>query len=66
MFKEEYKKKPKKEFLFDMDISNAVSVHDFTGAVPVPPQNEDEKESYLDILNYSPETIDVFGQKKEK
>ncbi len=66
MFKEEYKKNPKKEFLFDMDISNAVSAYDFTGAVPVPPQNEDEKESYLDILNYSPETIDVFGQKKEK
>ena len=66
MFKEENKKKPKKEFLFDMDISNAVSAYDFTGAVPVPPQNEDEKESYLDILNYSPETIDVFGQKKEK
>ena len=66
MFKEEYKKNPKKDFLFDMDISNAVSAYDFTGAVPVPPQNEDEKESYLDILNYSPETIDVFGQKKEK
>ncbi len=66
MFKEEYKKNPKKEFLFDMDISNVVSAYDFTGAVPVPPQNEDEKESYLDILNYSPETIDVFGQKKEK
>lgn len=66
MFKEEYKKNLKKEFLFDMDISNAVSAYDFTGAVPVPPQNEDEKESYLDILNYSPETIDVFGQKKEK
>lgn len=66
MFKEEYKKNPKKDFLFDMDISNAVSAYDFTGAVPVPPQNEDEKESYLDILNYSPETIDVFGHKKEK
>ena len=66
MFNEEYKKNPIKEFLFDMDISNAVSAYDFTGAVPVPPQNEDEKESYLDILNYSPETIDVFGQKKEK
>ena len=66
MFKENYKKPEKDDFLFDMDISNAVSVYEFTGALPTPPKNNSEKESYLDILNYSPETIDIFGQKKEK
>lgn len=61
MFKENYKEKPKKDFLFDMDISNAVSAYDFTGAVPVPPKNKAEEESYMDILNYSPETIEDFN-----
>lgn len=64
MFKENYKKTEENDFLFDMDISNAASVYEFTGALPTPPKDEDEKENYLDILNYSPETIDVFQQKK--
>ena len=49
-----------------MDIANAVSAYDFTGALPTPPKNEAEKESYLNVLNYSPETIDVFQQKKDE
>lgn len=65
MFKKDYKKTPKDDFLFDMDIANAASAYDFTGALPTPPQNDAEKESYLNILNYSPETIDVFQQKKD-
>ena len=63
MFKEDYRP-PKKnnrddDFLFDLDISNSVSAYDFTGAVPVPPRSEDEKKSYMSILNYSPESINV-------
>ena len=65
MFKENYKEKPKKDFLFDMDISNAVSAYDFTGAVPVPPKNEAEEESYREILNYSPKSLDVSNDKEK-
>lgn len=66
MFKKDYKKPLKEDFLFDMDIANAVSAYDFTGAVPVPPQTEAEKQSYLNILNYSPEVIDIYDEKEEK
>lgn len=64
MYKKYYKD-PKTENDF-IDIANAASVQEFTGALPRPPRSEDEKESYLDILNYSPETIDVFGEKKKR
>jgi len=66
MRKENYKPTLKNDVLFDMDIANAASAYEFTGALPTPPHNEAEKESYLNVLNYSPETIDVFQQKKER
>ena len=65
MYKKDYKETPKNDIMFDMDIANAASDYDFTGAIPVPPQNEDEKENYMSILNYSPENIDIFQQKKD-
>ena len=58
MFKEEYKKRPDKEKMFDIDIENAASTQEFTGAQPTPPQNEDEEENYEKVLNFLPEETD--------
>lgn len=66
MYKKDYKSMPKTDFLFDLDITETVSTNDFTGAIPTPPQSEAEKENYMNLMDYSPETIDVFQQKEDK
>ena len=36
------------------DYLNASSLTDCTGAVPIPPQDSEELESYLDVYNFLP------------
>lgn len=67
MKKENYKDRPPKDdVIFDLDINNSVSAYEFTGMLPVPPRSESEKESYMDIQNYSPESVDIFGKHENK
>lgn len=35
----------------EYDIAHIVSASDFTGAMYIPPQSEEEYESYMDLLN---------------
>ncbi len=66
MKKEVYRKDtPKYNLMTDLDINNAASAYEFTGLIPTPPQSEDERENYMDLMDYSPETVDIFRQKKE-
>ncbi len=67
MKKEDYKKRPPKDdVIFDLDINNSASAYEFTGMIPTPPQSDSERESYMDIQDYSPETVDIFSQKTNK
>ena len=66
MLRENYKDIPKGDFMFELDITNTVSNYEFTGMMPTPPKNDVEAENYKEVLNYSPETIDTFQQKKER
>ena len=66
MLRENYKDIPKGDFMFDLDITNTASKYEFTGMMPTPPKNDAEEENYKEVLNYSPETIDTFQQKKER
>lgn len=66
MKKEVYRKDtPKYNLMTDLDINNVASAYEFTGLIPTPPQSEDERENYMDLMDYSPETVDIFRQKKE-
>lgn len=67
MRKESYKNKPPREdVVFDLDINNSVSAYEFTGMLPTLPTNEAEEESYMDIMDYSPKTVDIFAENKNK
>lgn len=67
MKKENYKERPPKEdIMFDLDINNSVSAYEFTGMIPTPPANEEEKESYMNIMEYSPKETDIFSEKENK
>ena len=66
MLRENYRENPKNDFMFDLDITNTASKYEFTGMLPTPPKTDAEAENYKEILNYTPETIDAFQQKKEK
>lgn len=49
------KKKSTKQLIDDFDyLSNAASAMDCTGLIPSLPQNEDELESYNDVVQYMP------------
>ena len=49
------KKESTKQLIDDFDyLSNAASAMDCTGLVPSLPQNEDELESYNDVVQYMP------------
>lgn len=67
MHKENYKKNPPKDdIIFDLDINNSASAYEFTGMLPTPPKSEEERKNYMDVLEFSPETVDIFQQKKDK
>lgn len=49
------KKKPdyKTDKNYDhLDLGNAISANECTGLIQVPPENDDEMESYLSIMDY--------------
>lgn len=67
MKKEYYKKNtPKYKLMTDLDINNCASVNEFTGMIPTPPQSEEERENYMDIMDYSPESVDIFKKKENE
>ncbi len=53
------KKRPHEQMVADIlfDMEEASSVNDFTGMLPTPPQSDYERESYQDILDYTPEPV---------
>lgn len=55
------KKQPPKQNTQD-DEMTAVSITDCTGAMPTPPLSEAEYESYQELLNFAPPTVE--NQKK--
>lgn len=40
----------------NIDIANAVSANECTGLMPSAPKNEYEKQSYFDIVDFSPKS----------
>ncbi len=48
------------------EFSDAVSMTDQTGAVPSAPQNEGELESYMEIINFSADSANVFMNGESK
>ena len=47
--------------MFDFDISNAISSTDCTGLIPWAPSSEEQLDSYDEIMNYSPETANIYN-----
>lgn len=66
------KKNPKKPVFSDSEIYKedlslideiaATSATDCTGLIPSAPSNEYELNSYKEILNFSPDTINIYNQ----
>lgn len=50
--------------MFDFDICNATSVHDCTGLIPWAPNSQSQLDSYDEIMNYSPETANIYNYDK--
>ena len=53
------KNKNLSQSLPEHDFLTAASSTDCTGIVPSAPQNENELEAYLDIMKFSPKSVDV-------
>ncbi len=49
----------------DTDLTAVASATECTGLMFAPPESEDEGESYADIYNVPPESIDGDGKVKE-
>ena len=61
MFKEEkYKEIPKNDIMYDLDMPKTACVYEFTGSIPRPPVNEEERESYKELLNFPVEESGMF------
>lgn len=63
-------KRDKKEHIifnemFDIDEGNAVSATDCTGLIPSAPHTREELDAYDEIINYSPETANIFNSDGE-
>lgn len=58
------KKQKKSSVAGDIDFMTASSVTDCTGIVPSAPQNEYELNSYLEIMKFSPKSIEVKKKKQ--
>lgn len=46
---------------FDFDICNAICDHECTGLIPWGPRNEEQLDSYDEIVNYSPESANIYN-----
>lgn len=51
-----------KEDLSVIDEFSATSATDCTGLIPSAPSNEYELNSYKEILNFSPDTINIYNR----
>lgn len=47
--------------LFDIDEGNAVSATECTGLIPKAPRNSAELDAYDEIINYSPDSANIFN-----
>lgn len=47
--------------LFDIDEGNAVSATDCTGLIPTAPHTREELDAYDEIINYSPDSANIFN-----
>lgn len=45
--------------MFDIDESDAVSVTDCTGLIPLAPHTKEELDAYSEIINYLPDYSDI-------
>ena len=46
---------------FDFDVCNAISATDCTGLIPWAPNSEDQLDAYDEIVNYSPESANIYN-----
>lgn len=53
-----------KNSMFDLDVCNATCVHECTGLIPWAPNSESELDAYDEILDYSPETANIYNYDK--
>ena len=54
----EMKNKKRDYNICNIDITNAVSANECTGLMPSAPKNEYEKQSYFDIVDFSPKSAE--------
>ncbi len=47
--------------MFDIDEGNAVSVTECTGLIPYAPHTREELDAYDEIINYSPDSANIFN-----
>ncbi len=47
--------------MFDFDICNAISARECTGLIPWAPNSEEQLDSYDEIMDYSPETANIYN-----
>lgn len=52
------KEKKKNYNICSIDITNAVSANECTGLMPAAPSSEEEIESYFQIVNFSPKSVE--------
>ena len=50
--------------MFDFDVCNAISTHECTGLIPWGPNAEYQLDSYDEIMDYSPETANIYNYKR--
>ena len=53
-----------RDSMFDFDICNAISSNECTGLIPWGPNAESQLDSYDEIMNYSPETANIYNYKR--
>ena len=49
---------------FDFDVCNVISATDCTGLIPWAPNSEEQLDSYDEIINYSPESANIYNYDK--
>ena len=47
---------------YDFDFLESASTMECTGLIPSSPENEEEMESYFDIMKFSPEDINIYNK----
>lgn len=52
--------------MFDFDVCNAISVRECTGLIPWEPNSENQLDAYDEIMDYSPETANIYNYEDER